>query len=103
MLARLGSEIPDSTRCFQLILTRASAWEKRDKVRPEGQHSQDALTAHDAKELGLPELNDPIWLTLKQILRLPWFDRVWIIQEVAVLRRATVICGDQRVAWEDMV
>jgi hypothetical protein len=102
VLVWLGPEIPDSPRCFQLVPKLASAWEKRDEFR-QGQQSQDVLTVHEAKELGLPELDDSIWQTLKRILHSPWFDRVWIIQEVAVSRRATVMCGDERVIWEDLV
>lgn len=103
VLVWLGPEIPDSPRCFQLVPKLASAWEERDGFRQEGQQSQDVLTVHEAKELGLPELDDPIWQTLKRIQHSPWFDRVWIIQEVAVSKRATVMCGDERVIWEDLV
>jgi hypothetical protein len=103
VLVWLGPEIPDSPRCFQLVPKLASAWEERDEVRQEGQQSQGVLTVHEAKQLGLPELDDPIWQTLKRILHPPWFDRVWIIQEVAVAKRVTVICGDETVIWEDLV
>lgn len=104
VLVWLGPEIPGSSRCFQLIPKLASAWEERDEMREEeSRHTQDVLTVREARELGLPELDDPIWQTLKRILRLPWFDRVWVIQEVAVATRVIVMCGDDKVIWEDLV
>ncbi|KAL8281671.1 hypothetical protein RB600_005212 [Gaeumannomyces tritici] len=30
---------------------------------------------------------------LEAVLRRPWFGRVWVVQEVALARRATVVCG----------
>jgi hypothetical protein len=32
--------------------------------------------------------------TLAKILQRKWFERVWILQEVAMARRATLMCGD---------
>ncbi|KAH8811230.1 heterokaryon incompatibility protein-domain-containing protein [Xylogone sp. PMI_703] len=30
-----------------------------------------------------------------------WFDRVWVVQEVGVARKARIICGDQDMDWDD--
>ncbi|KAI0469784.1 heterokaryon incompatibility protein-domain-containing protein [Xylariaceae sp. FL0804] len=30
----------------------------------------------------------------------PWFTRVWVIQELALCRQATVVCGSYQVDWE---
>lgn len=34
-----------------------------------------------------------IYSALTTVLRRPWFRRVWVIQEVALAKRATVVCG----------
>ncbi|RYP59326.1 hypothetical protein DL769_008590 [Monosporascus sp. CRB-8-3] len=34
---------------------------------------------------------------------LPWFRRVWVIQEVSVSRKATLVCGSETVDWNDFV
>ena len=36
------------------------------------------------------------WQLLIKILSLPWFERLWVIQEVALARKATVLLGYQR-------
>ena len=33
----------------------------------------------------------------------PWFQRLWVIQEVALARRITIRCGSHEIAWETLV
>jgi hypothetical protein len=54
---------------------------------------------------GKPNFIDHDWRPIASIFRRPWFDRRWIIQEVAssadhVQRLA--ICGDVEFAWDDL-
>lgn len=44
---------------------------------------------------------EPRWIELIRILKLPWFGRRWIIQEIALAREATVHCGLDRIHWDD--
>lgn len=37
--------------------------------------------------------------SLFDILSRPWFTRIWTVQEAALARRTTLICGDHRVSW----
>lgn len=39
------------------------------------------------------------WLGLLALLSRPWFQRAWVVQELALARQATVICGEQMVHW----
>ncbi|KAE9380908.1 hypothetical protein N431DRAFT_459822 [Stipitochalara longipes BDJ] len=39
------------------------------------------------------------WLALVHLLERPWFQRVWIIQEVVASRRVTILCGDKMIEW----
>jgi hypothetical protein len=39
------------------------------------------------------------WGKVIKLLRRPWFQRTWIIQEAILAKRAWVICGDQSVPW----
>ncbi|TPX16196.1 uncharacterized protein E0L32_004191 [Thyridium curvatum] len=41
------------------------------------------------------------WTELIKLLKLPWFSRRWIIQEIALAREATVHCGDEHIHWDD--
>lgn len=39
------------------------------------------------------------WLGLLALLSRPWFQRAWVVQELALARQATVICGEQMLHW----
>jgi hypothetical protein len=41
------------------------------------------------------------WRALADLLRRPWFRRVWVIQEVLMGRNVLVICGEHKASWED--
>lgn len=41
------------------------------------------------------------WNALLALMKLEWFGRRWIVQEVALARRATMHCGSERVDWQD--
>jgi len=50
----------------------------------------------------LPSENDKRWSALAQVLESPWFERCWILQEMAVSRRCPdILCGNQRFLWSD--
>ena len=100
----LGPECENSSQCLPLVPKLAEVWEKRDDAaQGKGEQSQSVLSSQEVKELGLPELSDPVWEMLKRVLHRPWFERVWVIQEVALSKRATIICGDEKVIWEDLL
>jgi hypothetical protein len=49
---------------------------------------------------GLPSLDHKLWGDLRRLLKLPWFTRVWIIQEVVLSRDdPTILHGQQRYQW----
>ncbi|RKL39845.1 hypothetical protein BFJ72_g6574 [Fusarium proliferatum] len=39
------------------------------------------------------------WDPIINLLRRPWFQRTWVIQEAVIPKHAKVICGDQSIAW----
>ncbi|PGH02631.1 hypothetical protein GX51_04514 [Blastomyces parvus] len=41
------------------------------------------------------------WIALSALIRRPWFSRRWIIQEIALAKKATVYCGGECVEWEE--
>ncbi|KFA79077.1 hypothetical protein S40288_07030 [Stachybotrys chartarum IBT 40288] len=51
------------------------------------------------------DLQDKKWnaiiKSLILMLQRPWFLRTWIIQEVALARRAEVLCGQHATSWDD--
>ena len=40
---------------------------------------------------------------IETLLRRPWFDRVWVLQEVHFASEVEVLCGDRSVPWEALV
>jgi hypothetical protein len=62
--------------------------------------NQHARTGEDC-QLGQLTLDDDRYRTgLRQLLRRQWFTRVWILQEVANARKATVCCGTRSIPAE---
>ncbi|KAI3319596.1 HET-domain-containing protein [Xylariaceae sp. AK1471] len=43
-----------------------------------------------------------IYISLKCLLSRQYFSRVWVLQEIALARTATVICGDRHIMWTQL-
>ena len=41
------------------------------------------------------------WTALESVMTKPWFSRRWVIQEIALAKRATIHCGPHQIAWSD--
>ncbi|OCL04902.1 HET-domain-containing protein, partial [Glonium stellatum] len=41
------------------------------------------------------------WAALMNLMQRPWFNRRWIVQEISLARRATLVCGPRSVSWQD--
>jgi hypothetical protein len=52
------------------------------------------------QSLGLPKWQDKTWHALGLLLRRPWFERTWTVQEVVKARTAIVKCGKCSISWE---
>ena len=39
---------------------------------------------------------------LSQLLRRPWFERLWVWQEIRAKDNALVICSYDRILWQDL-
>jgi hypothetical protein len=58
-----------------------------------------------------PQRNFLSWLlsprqlqdAIQNLLERPWFQRVWVIPEVALARRTVVACGRERMSWDNLV
>lgn len=49
-----------------------------------------------------PNLSFHNWLGFIALINRPWFKRAWVVQEIALAKSASVICGSQSFAWEDL-
>jgi hypothetical protein len=41
------------------------------------------------------------WPAIVELMRSRWFSRRWVLQEIALARKASVYCGDKKVTWTD--
>ncbi|KAK3997893.1 heterokaryon incompatibility protein-domain-containing protein [Cladorrhinum sp. PSN332] len=55
-----------------------------------------------------PELADPetplpwekkTWLAVRDLLSRPWFERLWIVQEIQLAEEAVLVCGKKQIPW----
>jgi hypothetical protein len=51
----------------------------------------------------LPNAEDPIWKAIGRLCDRDWFYRTWVIQEIALAHKAELLCGTQRLDWDDFV
>lgn len=42
------------------------------------------------------------WIALGKFLHQSWWNRIWVIQEIVMARKATMICGEWAICWEDV-
>jgi hypothetical protein len=50
-------------------------------------------------------INDPEtpteWYSFMELMRRPWFNRRWIVQEIGLARKADIYCGNTSVSWRN--
>ena len=59
--------------------------------------SGDTIGAPSYSRLPLPE--DCDWDALESFYSADWFQRLWVVQEVALAKQALCICGDRLIPW----
>ncbi|KLU91268.1 hypothetical protein MAPG_09789, partial [Magnaporthiopsis poae ATCC 64411] len=45
--------------------------------------------------------NSQKWQSLLLLMQKPWFFRRWVVQEIALAKRATIYCGPDQIDWKD--
>ncbi|KAF7512731.1 hypothetical protein GJ744_000298 [Endocarpon pusillum] len=58
-----------------------------------------APDAEDFERLGLPAPESQQWRELAKFLARPWFQRVWIIQEIVLSNSIQLQCGWKTISW----
>ncbi|KAI4284671.1 MAG: hypothetical protein L6R38_001249 [Xanthoria sp. 2 TBL-2021] len=92
-----GQADPDSRAAFILA---------QDVLQAEASMSpSDLLGAirgmREPERLGLPPASSPLWYDLFALIQRPWFKRAWVVQELATASQAIVMCGNDRLSWDD--
>jgi hypothetical protein len=69
-------------------------------ARLQGTDAQ-VLPSSDFERLSFPPEMDRAWWTVRQLLRRPWFGRLWTIQEAILSRNLYLKCGQAEACWDD--
>ncbi|KNG89946.1 hypothetical protein ANOM_001677 [Aspergillus nomiae NRRL 13137] len=61
------------------------------------------LTTDEIVTQGLPHPDDQLWRAVLLLYSRPWFQRLWIVQEVVLAPQCVFLCGAQQVEWHVVV
>jgi hypothetical protein len=54
------------------------------------------------ESLGISPLTYHNWLGFLAFINRPWFERAWVVQELALARSAILVCGSHVLPWEQL-
>ncbi|KAF7943345.1 hypothetical protein EAE96_011272 [Botrytis aclada] len=97
VLIWIGDELAYSKQAFETITKFAKLWQKREVIRLQAGDNRPPLRAKPstAEKLFLVLEDVSLWESLFTLFSSTYFERTWIIQEIAVPTRSTIICGTQ--------
>ncbi|KAI9932586.1 hypothetical protein MW887_008831 [Aspergillus wentii] len=92
-----------------IALTTATDMFRWDDYVDNEEHSATRLerkeeyTQEKSHELGIPFDDLASWDAFSEFFDKPWYQRMWIVQEIIQARKDIVVCGPHSVSWEHMV
>lgn len=93
-LVWLGEEADNSDEAIDTLQNTKTALQYYQDGR--------APNAEDFERLFLPASDSPKWHELGKLMRRPWFQRIWVIQEVVLSQQIIVMCGTRCISWADL-
>jgi Heterokaryon incompatibility protein (HET) len=94
---RLTSALDLIHRALQEYRKGHKKWSKGKKDGPFVVHAE-VLTRENNKARGFPPFDSPDWAALLWFFSLPWFSRLWVVQEISLSRSATAFIGDYEIS-----
>lgn len=64
--------------------------------------TEEIIDPTELERRNLPNLDSDDWKALWKLLSRPWFERLWIIQEVTLSPEKWVVCGNSVITWESL-
>lgn len=63
------------------------------------------ILRHEAlkRYLGFPRPGNKSYTALRIFFNLPWFNRMWVLQEAVCAAKATIVCGEHEMSWHDFM
>ncbi|KAH8769127.1 hypothetical protein F5883DRAFT_458870 [Diaporthe sp. PMI_573] len=94
VISWLGDEADNSKRAFPLLRDLAAA-------------HRDTTAAHELRvriNENRAQFEDGSWLAMHELVRRPYWRRLWIVQELAMGNTAvTIRCGDVQMDWQTLI
>lgn len=80
---------------YRLIAMDIRINKECDKTGLSPQNYWDSIDqAQYLKDSGLPALSDDVWWSFCVFWRRTWFQRLWVLQEVAIAKSIVILCGE---------
>jgi len=54
------------------------------------------------EQSGIPPADDPRWMALLRLICRPWFERIWVQQEIILASSVLMACGHAWISWHDL-
>ncbi|KAJ8106306.1 hypothetical protein ONZ43_g7111 [Nemania bipapillata] len=83
VFAWLGYEADDSDNAIRYLRELGMKWTEHTTVESASEES-------------------PIWDSINRFFGREWFRRVWIVQELVLAPKVTLLCGGRRAQWDDI-
>lgn len=101
VLVWLGSEISESEAVLQMLSTLARLWISREvKRQKEGELIMLSWAEIDQDEAPLLAIGDrALWDTIYELMNRTYFERTWVVQEIALAKDPRVISGSLEISW----
>jgi hypothetical protein len=92
----LGEATPECCEALDLVskIIEVGLADERLGIR------RNLWSVNEAERMGLPMIHNTVWYDLFDFFNREWFYRVWIIQELALSKKATILCGKKSLPWK---
>ena len=101
VLVWLGEEDSHTIPAFALM-ERISKLATASAVRSLNANTSDIFNPDALQAMGLPSFPSADWESMHRLFERRWFQRSWVIQEVALADIAVVVCGCRVFNWDDI-
>ena len=61
------------------------------------------VTIDNLEEHGLPDKECVVWRALNRFFFRPWFQRLWVYQEIILAKELTILCGSGTATWTSLI
>ncbi|KAK0507108.1 hypothetical protein JMJ35_010566 [Cladonia borealis] len=61
------------------------------------------VTTNNLEDHGLPDKECVIWRAMNRFFFRPWFQRLWVYQEIILAKELTILCGSGTTTWTSLI